>query len=81
MLVRSPDMVWTAWTSTPAWSSGTRNVVRPRCFGASGFVRASKLGLPRPPEALNDYGFQVIVLEPDARLPQGRVVYSESFKH
>ena len=53
----------------------------PAYYGRFGFVRASKLGLLRPPEALNDHGFQVVVLEPEATLPQGQVVYSEPFRH
>ena len=35
MFVRSPDSVYTACTSMPGWSSGTRNIVRPACFGPS----------------------------------------------
>jgi putative acetyltransferase len=53
----------------------------PAYYGRFGFVRADALGLLRPPEALNDHGFQVVVLELEATLPQGRVVYSESFRH
>ena len=53
----------------------------PAYYGRFGFVRASELGLLRPPEALDDYGFQVVVLEPEAALPQGQVVYSEPFRH
>jgi putative acetyltransferase len=53
----------------------------PAYYGRFGFVRASELGLLPPPEALNDVGFQVAVLEPEAMLPQGRVVYSEPFRH
>jgi putative acetyltransferase len=53
----------------------------PAYYGPFGFVQASSLGLLRPPEALNDYGFQVAVLEPEATLPKGRVVYSEPFRH
>ena len=53
----------------------------PAYYGRFGFVRASALGLLPPPEALNDSGFQVAVLEPEATLPQGRVVYSEPFRH
>jgi putative acetyltransferase len=53
----------------------------PAYYGRFGFVRASGLGLLPPPEALNDSGFQVAVLEPEATLPQGRVVYSEPFRH
>jgi putative acetyltransferase len=53
----------------------------PAYYGRFGFVRASELGLLRPPEALNDYGFQVAVLDPQVTLPQGQVVYSEPFRH
>jgi putative acetyltransferase len=53
----------------------------PSYYGRFGFVRADTVGLLRPPEALNDYGFQVAVLERKATLPQGRVVYSEPFRH
>jgi putative acetyltransferase len=53
----------------------------PAYYGRFGFVRASDLGLLRPPEVLDDSGFQVVVLEPEATLPQGRVVYSEPFRH
>ena len=53
----------------------------PAYYRRFGFVRADTLGLLRPPEALNDYGFQVAVLEPEATLPEGRVVYSEPFRH
>jgi putative acetyltransferase len=53
----------------------------PAYYGRFGFVRASELGLLRPPEALNDDGFQVAVLDPDATLPRGQVVYSEPFRH
>jgi hypothetical protein len=30
---------------------------------------------------LHDRAFQVAVLDPEATLPQGRVVYSEAFRH
>ena len=53
----------------------------PGYYGRFGFVRASELGLLRPPEALNDVGFQVAVLEPEATPPRGQVVYSEPFRH
>jgi putative acetyltransferase len=53
----------------------------PAYYGRFGFVRASELGQLPPPEALNDFGFQVAVLEPEATLPRGRVVYSEPFRH
>ena len=53
----------------------------PAYYGRFGFVRADELGLLPPPEALYDWAFQVAVLEPEATLPQGRVVYSEPFRH
>jgi putative acetyltransferase len=53
----------------------------PSFYSRFGFVRASELGLLPPPEALNDWGFQVAMLDPEATLPQGRVVYSEPFRH
>jgi putative acetyltransferase len=53
----------------------------PAYYGRFGFVRADKLGLLPPPEALYDWAFQVAVLDPEATLPQGRVVYSEPFRH
>lgn len=53
----------------------------PAYYGRFGFVRADELGLLPPPEALYDWAFQVAVLDPDATLPQGRVVYSEPFRH
>jgi len=53
----------------------------PAYYGRFGFVQASGLGLLRPPQALNDYGFLAVVLEPEATLPQGQVVYSEPFRH
>jgi putative acetyltransferase len=53
----------------------------PAYYGRFGFVRADALGVLPPPEALYDWAFQVAVLEPDAALPQGRVVYSEPFRH
>lgn len=53
----------------------------PAYYGRFGFVRADELGLLPPPEALYDWAFQVAVLEPGATLPQGRVVYSEPFRH
>lgn len=51
----------------------------PGYYGRFGFVRADTLGLLPPPEALYDWAFQVAVLDPDAQLPQGRVVYSPPF--
>jgi len=53
----------------------------PRYYGRFGFVRADELGLLPPPEALYDWAFQVAVLDERAELPQGRVVYSEPFRH
>jgi putative acetyltransferase len=53
----------------------------PSYYGRFGFVRADELGLLPPPEALYDWAFQVAVLEPEAEVPQGRVVYSEPFRH
>ena len=53
----------------------------PKYYGRFGFVRADELGLLPPPECLVDWAFQVAVLDPDAELPQGRVVYSEPFRH
>jgi putative acetyltransferase len=53
----------------------------PRYYGRFGFVRADELGLLPPPEALYDWAFQVAVLDEAVELPQGRVVYSEPFRH
>jgi predicted N-acetyltransferase YhbS len=53
----------------------------PAYYRRFGFVRADELGLLPPPEALYDWALQVAVLEPEAMLPQGRVVYSEPFRH
>lgn len=53
----------------------------PKYYGRFGFVRADELGLLPPPEALYDWAFQVAVLAENAALPQGRVVYSEPFRH
>jgi putative acetyltransferase len=53
----------------------------PAYYGRFGFVRADELGLLPPPEALHDAAVQVAVLDPEATLPQGRVVYSEPFRH
>jgi putative acetyltransferase len=53
----------------------------PTYYGRFGFVRADELGLLPPPEALYDWAFQVAVLDREATLPQGRVVYSEPFRH
>jgi putative acetyltransferase len=53
----------------------------PKYYSRFGFVRADELGLRPPPEALYDWAFQVAVLDADAALPQGQVVYSEPFRH
>ena len=53
----------------------------PAYYGRFGFVRADELGLLPPPECLHDWAFQVAVLDLEARLPQGQVVYSEPFRH
>jgi putative acetyltransferase len=53
----------------------------PKYYGRFGFVRADELGLLPPPETLVDWAFQVAVLDPEATLPQGQVVYSEPFRH
>jgi putative acetyltransferase len=53
----------------------------PAYYGPFGFVRADELGLLPPPEALYDWAFQVAVLDQEAVLPRGRVVYSEPFRH
>lgn len=53
----------------------------PAYYGRFGFVRADELGLLPPPECLHDSAFQVAVLDPEAVLPQGQVVYSEPFRH
>jgi putative acetyltransferase len=53
----------------------------PKYYGRFGFVRADELGLLPPPEALAEWAFQVAVLDPEAALPRGRVVYSEPFRH
>ena len=53
----------------------------PAYYGRFGFVRADELGLLPPPEALYDWAFQVAVLDAEAALPQGQVVYSEPFRH
>lgn len=53
----------------------------PAYYGRFGFVRADELGLLPPPEAHYDWAFQVAVLDQQATLPQGRVVYSAPFRH
>jgi predicted N-acetyltransferase YhbS len=53
----------------------------PAYYGRFGFVRADELGLLPPPECLHDSAFQVAILDPEATLPRGQVVYSEPFRH
>jgi len=53
----------------------------PAYYGRFGFVRADELGLLPPPEALHDWAVQVAILDPEAKPPQGRIVYSEPFRH
>jgi putative acetyltransferase len=54
----------------------------PKFYGRFGFVRADELGLLPPPECHPyEFAFQVAILDPDAELPQGRVIYSEPFRH
>ena len=53
----------------------------PKYYGRFGFVRADELGLLPPPEALVDWALQVAILQPEAKVPQGRFVYSEPFRH
>jgi len=53
----------------------------PAYYRRFGFVRADELGLLPPPEALVDWAVQVAILDPEAELPQGRIVYSEPFRH
>ncbi|MGH3009676.1 MAG: GNAT family N-acetyltransferase [Gaiellaceae bacterium] len=53
----------------------------PKYYGRFGFVRADELGLLPPPEALHDGAVQIAILDPAAELPQGRIVYSEPFRH
>lgn len=53
----------------------------PAYYGRFGFIRADELGLLPPPEAHYDWAFQVAVLDQEAVLPRGRVVYSEPFRH
>ena len=67
--------------SVPAASRSFSSRATPKYYGRFGFVRADELGLLPPPEALYDWAFQVAVLDPEAMLPQGRVVYSEPFRH
>lgn len=51
----------------------------PAYYGRFGFVRADELGLLPPPQTPYEWAFQVAVLDPDAELPQGRVVYPPTF--
>lgn len=53
----------------------------PAYYGRFGFVRADELGLLPPPEALHESAVQVAILDPEEPLPQGRIVYSEPFRH
>jgi putative acetyltransferase len=53
----------------------------PAYYGRFGFVRADEHGLLPPPEALHEAAVQIAILDPEAKLPQGRVVYSEPFRH
>jgi putative acetyltransferase len=53
----------------------------PKYYGRFGFVRADELGLLPPPECHYDWAFQVAILDPTAQVPQGRVIYSEPFRH
>ena len=53
----------------------------PAYYRRFGFARADELGLLPPPECLHDSAFQVAILDREATLPQGRVVYSEPFRH
>src|SRR6476646_3498979 len=58
MLVRSPSTVRIGWISTPGLSSGTRNMVRLWCLGASGSVFVTR----KTYCAL--WAFEVNILEP-----------------
>jgi putative acetyltransferase len=53
----------------------------PAYYGRFGFIRADELGLLPPPEALHESAVQVAMLDPKAGVPQGRIVYSEPFRH
>lgn len=53
----------------------------PKYYGRFGFVRADELGLLPPAEALYDWAVQVAILDLEAELPRGRIVYSEPFRH
>lgn len=53
----------------------------PEYYGRFGFVRADELGLLPPEEMAYPEAFQVAILDPEAPLPKGRVVYSEPFRH
>ena len=50
----------------------------PSWYERFGFVHAEPLGL-LPPDGWPSRPFQVAVLDPEAPLPQGRVVYSTAF--
>ncbi len=50
----------------------------PAFYGRFGFVQAEPLGIA-PPYGWPSRPFQVAVLDEDAELPQGRVVYSDAF--
>lgn len=53
----------------------------PDYYGRFGFVRADELGLLPAPGALHEWAVQVAILDPQRPLPQGRIVYSEPFRH
>ena len=53
----------------------------PAYYGRFGFVRADELGLLPPPETLVDWAFQVAVLDEDAELPRGQVLYAPPFSN
>lgn len=53
----------------------------PKYYCRFGFIRADELGLLPPPETRYDWAFQVAILDPEAELPQRRVVYSPPFRH
>lgn len=52
----------------------------PAFYERFGFVQAEPLGI-LPPEGWPSRPFQVAVLAEEVELPQGRVVYSEPFRH
>jgi putative acetyltransferase len=53
----------------------------PKYYGRFGFVRADELGVLPSPDTLHPWAFQIAILDAGAALPQGRVVYSEPFRH